>query len=721
MRFFKVIFFIILCVSCVDYSNISFIQDYPITYKQPTIDNYFGHKITDDYRHLENLKDTSVVNWFKVQDDFTEKCLEKNTNQKKLADQIRKIYKDKNKTITDIKYSDNGFAFYLKQNVNESVRKLYYKSTSNTDAVELFDPSNFQKELKREYTINYIQPSWNAAFVLVSLSYDGVKGSNLIIIDVINNKVLPENITNAEPNYYLGVSWLPDSSGFLYLYIPTLDPEDENYMINSSTVLYRLGEDPNNRHIIFSSSSNIQISNEDMPIAKILSKNDKYIIGYKASVENYWEAYYTEIEELEKETINWKPFYSLDEKIYADYGYFIDDEFVFISGKNADKRTISSFNMEQSFKAKILVEEKKDEVITSLFIANNNLYYTTSKFGVEAFLWEYKNGQEYKIDLPSPSGEISLYSPSNEHSTLYIGLDGWTQDYMQYVFKDNSFNIEPISSNEKQIKFDDIEVKETFVISHDGTEVPISIVYKKDLKLDGTNPSFIYTYGAYGESLTPFFSPIFLSWVRNGGVFAIPHIRGGGEKGDSWHEQGMKSTKFNSWKDIIACTEYLIKKNYTSKEKTVVYSSSAGGISIGMAIVERPDLFDVFIADVPMLNPLRSEERANNATNYLEYGSVKDSIECMGLIKMDPYVNLKPNTDYPATLIISGFNDARIDPWIPGKFVAKLQFYSTSNNPVLLDVIYDAGHEGGDTDEEFITLYSKIFAFAFWQTNHKIN
>ena len=167
--------------------------------------------------------------------------------------------------------------------------------------------------------------------------------------------------------------------------------------------------------------------------------------------------------------------------------------------------------------------------------------------------------------------------------------------------------------------------------------------------------------------------------------------------------------------------EYTIDKGFTSKEHTAIYSSSAGGIAIGMAMVERPDLYRVFIADVPMLNPLRSEERSNDATNHLEYGTVKDSLECIALIKMDPYVNLKANVKYPASLIISGFNDSRIDPWIPGKFVAKLQNYSTSDAPVLLDVNYDAGHEGGDTIEELIEEYSRIFAFAFWQTNHNLN
>ncbi|WP_379862301.1 prolyl oligopeptidase family serine peptidase [Mariniflexile ostreae] len=708
-----------MTISCVNNSNLKI----PKTPKVPVQDNYFGRLITDDYRHLENLKDSSTINWFRAQDDYSEKYLEKLSNQRILVEQMKSYYVDEAATIYGVKYADNGFVFFLKKEKKTIYDKLFYKATPGSEAIELFDPSTFHSELNHEYTINYFQPSWDGDFILVSLSYDGIKESNLIIINVLKKTVLPEIITNAEPDSYLGISWLPDSSGFLYLYIPVLDPEDEKYMLNSSTVLHKLGSNSNKRNIIFSSSMVSSLSKKDLPIAKILSKNDRYIIGYKASVENYWLAYYAKLSDLKTGKINWQLFYDLDEKIYADYGVFLNDEFVFISGKNADNRTISSFdlNLKQPFKANILVPEKKDEVLTSLIVSNNKLYYTSSRFGVEAFLYKYKDGQETQIELPIYSGEISLYSPSNENETLQVGVDGWTNDYTRYFLKDQTFILDPLSNQKKYPEFEGLQEIEVLVASHDDEEIPLSIIHKKGINYNGSNPTLLYPYGAYGELMTPFFSPIFLTWVKNGGVLAVPHIRGGGEKGDSWHEQGMKSKKHNSWKDLIACTEYLIENKFTSKDKTVLYSSSAGGVAIGMAIVERPDLYNVFIADAPMLNPLRSEERTNNASNHLEYGTVKDSAECMALIKMDPYVNLKPNVNYPASLIISGYNDSRIDPWIPGKFVAKLQDHSTSDAPILLDVNYDAGHEGGDTIDELIEEYSKIFAFAFWHTNHNLN
>ncbi|WP_345003838.1 prolyl oligopeptidase family serine peptidase [Snuella lapsa] len=719
---------ILLCIititflGCSGFTKQKHFQDYPRTDKSSTEDSYYGTIIKDEYRYLEHLKDTAVAQWFKDQDVYAEKYLNNFPGQEQIANQIKGYHSEGQPSVSNIKYSDNGHAFFLKSEGNNLVQKLFYRESNSLADIELFDPSGFQKDLNREYTISYVQPSWEGQYVLLSLSYNGIKGSELITIDVKNRKPLPEIITHAEPEYYLGVSWLPDSSGFLYLYIPVLDPDNEAYMLNSSTVLYKLGEDPEKRHVVFSAESDQYITQEDIPIAKVLSKNDKYIIGYKASSENYWSAYYTTMEDLATETMHWKPFYGTDEKIFADYGFFMEAAFVFVSGKNADNRTISSFDLktEPPYQSKVLVPEKKDEVINILNVANNALYFTTSRFGVEANLYEYKNDQETKLKLPYQAGAIDLYSSSKDSPNLYVNIDGWTTNYTRYIFSGGTFSLDPLSNNRSYPEFDDLVVKEIQVASHDGVQVPLSIIHQSDMEFNGQSPTLIYAYGAYGESLTPYFSTIFLNWVKNGGVLAVPHIRGGGEKGDSWHEQGMKTTKPNSWKDLITCTEYLISNKYTSPEKTVLYSSSAGTVATGMAMVERPELYKVFIAEAPMLNPLRNEARSNNASNYLEYGTIKDSLECMGLIKMDPYVNLKPNTEYPAALIIAGYNDSRIDPWIPGKFAAKLQECSTSGLPVFLDVNYNVGHEGGDTFEETIATYSRMFAFAFWQTDHKI-
>lgn len=235
--------------------------------------------------------------------------------------------------------------------------------------------------------------------------------------------------------------------------------------------------------------------------------------------------------------------------------------------------------------------------------------------------------------------------------------------------------------------------------------------------MDGTNPTLFYGYGAYGEAINPFFSPLFLTWVENGGILCVPHVRGGGEKGEAWHKAGYKSTKMNTWKDLIAATEYMIDKEYTSKNNTVVYSNSAGGIMVGRAITEKPEVFAASIVDVGVLNPLRRES-FSGSSNYKEYGTITDSTEFNGLLAMDPYMHLEKDVNYPAGLYITGMNDPRIPPWMTGKFVAKIQAYTNSQNPILYKVEDHAGHSTSASSDDLYKKWAEMFAFGLWQAGH---
>ena len=210
--------------------------------------------------------------------------------------------------------------------------------------------------------------------------------------------------------------------------------------------------------------------------------------------------------------------------------------------------------------------------------------------------------------------------------------------------------------------------------------------------------------------MSPFFSPIYLDWIAQGGVLVFPHVRGGGEKGETWHTQGMKTLKHNSWKDLIASTKALIDLKITEKGRIARYTESAGGITAGMAVNERPDLFTSFIAKVPRLHPLGLERATTSSTSYLEYGSIRDSLEFTGLLKMDPYLNLNSKAIYPATLILPSYDDDRIPLWDNGKYMAALQKNNIGNSPTLLDIDYDYGHDNAYND--YVMGYSRIFSFA---------
>jgi prolyl oligopeptidase len=304
---------------------------------------------------------------------------------------------------------------------------------------------------------------------------------------------------------------------------------------------------------------------------------------------------------------------------------------------------------------------------------------------------------------------------------LWVSISGWSTDNRRYRYLDatGEFKREQLTTAAEFPEYDDLVVEEVMVPSHDGVEVPLSIVYKKGVTRNGNTPTLIFGYGAYGISMSPFFSPSFLLWTYHGGVFAVAHVRGGGELGEQWHMDGFKTTKPNTWKDLIACAEFLVSKGYTSAQKIAINGGSAGGILIGRAMTERPELFAAAIPEVGMMNALRSENTPNGPVNAPEFGTVKDSAECMALMEMDAYLHLKDGVKYPATLITAGMNDPRVIAWQPAKFAARLEAANGSDKPVLFLVDYAAGHGIGDTKSKQFENLADALSFGFWQTGHR--
>jgi prolyl oligopeptidase len=248
--------------------------------------------------------------------------------------------------------------------------------------------------------------------------------------------------------------------------------------------------------------------------------------------------------------------------------------------------------------------------------------------------------------------------------------------------------------------------------------VPASIILAKGTKLDGRNPLILYGYGAYGTVEEPGFSPRLLAWLERGGIMVVAHVRGGGVYGDAWHRAGWKTTKPNTWKDGIAIAEWLIANGYTSRERLSVNGGSAGGIFVGRAITARPDLFSAAVVSVGNVDQVRSETRANGVGNIPEYGTVTKEDEFRALLAMSPYANVKPGTPYPAVLLEHGVNDSRVDVWMALKFASRLAAATTSGNPILLRLDYDAGHGAGRTREQGQAQTADRWSFLLWRAGH---
>jgi prolyl oligopeptidase len=423
---------------------------------------------------------------------------------------------------------------------------------------------------------------------------------------------------------------------------------------------------------------------------------------------------------LIQEKINWTPLYKSTDKV-KDF-YIKNDSIYLLSAYNASnfkilKDKLSTIDINKS---KTFVPENKSEVITSMAITEEGLFYVTNKNGVSASLYkkDFEASSSQKLDIPQ-SGHINLYSLGIKNNDLWIVTKGWISDNVRYKLdhNKNTFVEENIGSKTKSNR-DNLVVKEVEVKSHDGVMVPLSIIYQKGTKLNSKNRVMITGYGAYGYSDTPLMDDYIKYWTQNNGVYAVAHVRGGGEKGDTWHLGGMKKTKPNTWKDFIACTEYLIEKKYTTSDKIFAWSASAGGVLIGRAVTERPDLYKAVAVRAGMLNATRAEFGPAGLNNVTEFGTVKDSLEFEYLLEMDAYHHIKKDVKYPSMFLTAGLNDGRVGAFETGKFAAKLLAFNDNPNLTLLKIDTEGGHGFDRTNAKKVEDFTDMFSFALWQTGH---
>ncbi|HAY3508822.1 prolyl oligopeptidase [Elizabethkingia anophelis] len=691
-------------------------------------DEYHGIKVLDQYRNLENLKDPVTISWMKSQTDYANSVLSSISNRNYYLNKRLDFDKRAGYSVSDLRLTSNDKYFYLKRNVGEKSAKVYYRKGYNGSEIMLYDPSDFISSKKttdaskRNFVINTISPSWDGSKVAISLTQGGRELSEVIVIDVDNKHVYPETIINTNPANIGGIKWLDDNSGFFYIYYPVVDLQSKDFRKKTQSILYKIGESPTKLKDVFSSvnNPNLKISDTDYPAVLAFNPEDEYYIGILVDAEDFRRTFFIPKKDLLAGSKSWQQLYDKDSKVFSIK--LVDNDIYFLSGYNSPNFKLCKTNMTtREFKTpEVLVSEKKDEVIGQYAITKDGIYYVTTKNGVEAKLYLLKNGKETQIKLPFASGNINLQSKGLNFSDIWISCSGWANEEQRFKYDllANTFESENFGQIIAYPEFKDIVVEEITIKSYDGTEVPLSLIYNKNIERNGNNPLLIDCYGAFGSVSSPFFAKSYLLWVNQGGVMAISHVRGGGEKGEYWHKDGQKLKKPNTWKDLIASTEYLIRKKYSSPERIAIWGSSAGGIAIGRAITERPELFKVAIIESGVLNTTRFDNNGIQETSKKEYGNPNDPVEFKGLLEMDSFQHIKKGKKYPATIVYAGINDPRVAPWQSGKFVAKLLANTTSKNPVLLNIDYDGGH-GGDIPvmQRYMNL-SNIFSFALWQLGH---
>ncbi|WP_158597044.1 prolyl oligopeptidase family serine peptidase [Aquimarina sp. BL5] len=686
--------------------------------KQNISEIHFGQQLSDPYRALENLDDSLVKGYLKEYNEYSNNLLGGLEQKKQLIKDQNVFEKRKGIAYRKIQYVDDNI-IYLKRKAQENYFKLcFINKSKNSNEILLLDP----KTIDQDYKINYFKPSWDFSHVAISLTKNGDEFSKIIVLDVKNRNVLPVEIINCAPTVSGGINWLQDNSGFIYLRFSGNDSLEDKFL-NSKSVIYTLGEKGDKFQDVFSKKNNKEasIQSNNFPVVKVYKDVDKYLFGHVAGAGSYHDAYFRKYSSLSLNS-KWNLLFEKSEKI-KDY-FLKGDTLVYKTAKNASNFKIckTSIVHPDFSNSEVIVGEKQDQVIQDYIDIDNNFFYSTVKNGVEAKMFTISSsGDEKEISIPMASGKIS-FEKTNRTNLLAVYLQGWITPKTRYLYDINTLEFIKDSNYPANldIGFDDLVVEEILVKSSDGKEdIPLSLVYKKGLKKDGTTPVLMRAYGSYGISMTPNFYYGFLLWAEKGGIYAVAHVRGGREKGDAWYYGGYKTTKPNSWKDFIDCTEYLIDNKYTSSTKMAIWSGSAGGIVIGRAITERPELYAAAIIDRGCLNTTRLHVGANGANNAREFGKYSDSIDFKNLYKMDSYHHIERNVKYPSMLITTGFNDSRLPPWHSIKFATKLNNSKPSDNLVLLKTEFDSGHGMvfDKKDKEF-NMVAEVLSFALWQTGH---
>jgi len=688
----------------------------PVAPIRPVTNDYYGTKVVDPYRYMEDLKDPEVEAWFKGQNAYTRGVLAKIPGRDALLARIRDLDASRPAKVSSVQQIPGGRYFYEKMLSTEIVARLYVRDGLTGQEKVLLDPAKYPARPGAHNAISYYTPSWNGGMVAVGVSAGGSENAVIHIIDADTGKESPETIDRAR---FGGITWRSDNRSFFYNRLQKLAPGQPltDYEQKSVDYLHIVGTDVDNDIAVlgFGLSPRVEIAPTDLPFVATMP-DSPWALAYLAhGVLNEATIYRAPIDALGKAGTPWEKICDVPDDVtgLAVHG----DEIYLLTHKDAPRfKVISTSLAHPDIAHADVVVPEGDNVIKNVSAAQDALYVQVTD-GTLGLLERvaYSGGKAQNVDLPF-RGAANVAASDERIPGVLLEMASWARAPRIYSVNPQGAvadtKLQPLGPNDDPA---DVVSEEVKVKSWDGVMVPLSIVYKRGLKMDGSNPTLMRGYGAYGITIDPSFDPTLLAWLEKGGVYAWAHPRGGGVYGEDWHKWGQKLTKPNTWRDFIACAQYLIDSHYTSPEKLAGQGTSAGGITIGRALTERPDLFAAAIDRVGVSNAVRSEDTPNGPPNIPEFGTVKTQWGFEDLYAMDAYLHVRDGAHYPAILLTTGWNDPRVASWEPGKMTARLQAATGSRKPILLRVDYVAGHGMGSTKSQVEEEMADDWSFLLWQ------
>lgn len=680
--------FVILHLSAQEFS-------YPIAEPNPITDNYWGIEVTDDYRWFEDMNNEKVKIWIEQQNDLSKKHLRKAT-----AKHDAHIMIEKYANITFSKPVRDGEYYFGVAWGYTGNPELYYKSRLRGEWESLID-FNYNFGNDRIDLRNYMV-SGNSKYMAYSISRNGSEWEEIQIINLTTRNRLKDHLINVK---FSSIAWKDD--GFYYC---RFDREKElNISVGQKIYYHKLGEDQANDQLIIGEDNSLKI------YSCMTSYDEQFfIINENNDAKNIYSIYYIDftsgINTIRPLFVNQSNNNMIDIQD-AHNGKLIG----IANGKN--NGMVIEINPANPINPRLIVPEYSDALLIRGLVMKNNLILV------------YQSNQNYFIDVNDYDGNL-LKTLSMPLACSVNGFFGMPDDE-EVVFYLSSYYIPPnvytlnvntyktkILDNTK-LRFDHtkFEIKSEIYTSKDGTKVPIFIMYKKGLKLDGNNPALLKAYGGFGGVDMPSFDPGIVYILEKGCVYAFANIRGGGDLGLEWELEGKGLKKQNSIDDFIWAAEYLIKNNYTNPSKLGITGRGNGGLIAAAAMIQRPELYRVVMPDFARTDMIRFEKFTVESYLTSEYGSVNDSLDFRNLLSYSPFHNIDKDVNYPSVFLLTAENDNRIPPFHSYKFAAALQNGDNQENLILLKVMPDMGHSGTNSHYEFIKRKEDLYSFFFNEVN----
>ena len=671
------------------------VSDYPETKTVTQQDNYHGTVVSDPYRWLEEEKSEEVSAWVESQNTLARPYLAELPSRERYKERLTALW-DYEKYSTP--YMVNGKLFYSYNDGLQNQYVLYMADGVNGEPEVLIDPNTLSEDGTVSMASTELSPK--ASFLAYMLSDGGTDWKTIHVRDTSNKSDLTDIIKGIK---FSNIAWLPDESGFFYSRYPQNEAGKYDDSQTVSIYFHAIGTAQSEDKKVFAFDNKPTWN----PYPSVVQDGKTLLIsvfeGYQANGV-YAKSLVNDNSELVPVFDKWDGRYDL----IGEH----DDELFFTSTANAPTGKVIKVDFDDGVKATETVIESTSDTLSSVSLLGEKLfaqYLKDVKGQVSVFDLNGKKIDEIAFnDIGSVSG---FYGSKNADTTFYK-LTGFTNPGQVFAYDVKSGESSLFKSIDTGVNYDDYETKQIFYTSKDGTKVPMFIVHKKGLKLDGNNKTLLYGYGGFNISLLPRYSVSRMVWVEQGNVLAIANLRGGGEYGQQWHKAGTKLDKQNVFDDFIAAGEYLVESGYTTPEKMGIQGGSNGGLLVGATLTQRPDLFSAALPAVGVLDMLRYHTPSANARAWSsDYGLSENKDEFEALYAYSPLHNTKPGTCYPATLVTTGDHDDRVVPWHSYKFAAQLQADQSCDNPILLRVETRAGHGAGTPTWMQIEGYADQWAF----------